>query len=64
MKSISEGRLKRCPCSRDTRGITGVNVLFALRARGRSGLASAGVWFAPLRPWLLGAAVVLLVLGF
>jgi hypothetical protein len=31
---------------------------------GALGLASISVWIAPLRPWLLGAAVVLLVLGF
>jgi hypothetical protein len=31
---------------------------------GALGLASMGVWIAPLRPWLLGAAVLLLVLGF
>jgi hypothetical protein len=31
---------------------------------GALGLASAGVWIAPLRPWLVGAAVFLLVLGF
>src|SRR5579885_1651301 len=31
---------------------------------GAVGLASVSVWIAPLRPWLLGAAVVLLVLGF
>ena len=31
---------------------------------GALGLASIGVWIAPLRPWLLGAAGLLLVLGF
>lgn len=31
---------------------------------GAVGLASVSVWIAPLRPWLLGAAVLLLVLGF
>jgi hypothetical protein len=31
---------------------------------GAVGLASISVWMAPLRPWLLGAAVLLLVLGF
>ena len=31
---------------------------------GALGLAGVGVWIAPLRPWLLGAAVLLLVLGF
>jgi len=31
---------------------------------GAVGLASVGVWIAPLRPWLLGAAAALLVLGF
>lgn len=31
---------------------------------GALGLASVSVWIAPLRPWLLGAAVLLLVLGF
>ena len=31
---------------------------------GAIGLAEVSVWIAPLRPWLLGAAVVLLVLGF
>ena len=31
---------------------------------GAVGLASISVWIAPLRPWLLGAAVLLLVLGF
>jgi hypothetical protein len=31
---------------------------------GALGLASIGVWIAPLRPWLLGVAVLLLVLGF
>lgn len=31
---------------------------------GALGLASVGVWIAPLRPWLLGAAVLLLALGF
>ena len=31
---------------------------------GALGLASIGVWIAPLRPWLLGAAVLLLVLSF
>src|SRR5579864_5006712 len=31
---------------------------------GALGLASIGVWIAPLRPWLLGAAVLLLALGF
>lgn len=31
---------------------------------GALGLASISVWIAPLRPWLLGAAVLLLVLGF
>jgi mercuric ion transport protein len=28
------------------------------------GLASISVWIAPLRPWLLSASVLLLVLGF
>lgn len=31
---------------------------------GALGLASVSVWIAPLRPWLLGAAVLLLLLGF
>jgi hypothetical protein len=31
---------------------------------GALGLTSISVWIAPLRPWLLGAAVLLLVLGF
>ena len=31
---------------------------------GALGLATVGVWIAPLRPWLLGAAVLLLFLGF
>ena len=31
---------------------------------GALGLASVSVWVAPLRPWLLGAAVILLGLGF
>ena len=31
---------------------------------GALGLASVGVWIAPLRPWLLGAAVLLVVFGF
>lgn len=31
---------------------------------GAMGLASIGVWIAPLRPWLLGAAGLLLILGF
>jgi len=31
---------------------------------GALGLASISVWIAPLRPWLLGAAVLLLVLSF
>ena len=31
---------------------------------GALGLASISVWIAWLRPWLLGAAVLLLVLGF
>jgi mercuric ion transport protein len=31
---------------------------------GAAGLASVSIWIAPLRPWLLGAAVLLLILGF
>lgn len=31
---------------------------------GALGFASVGAWVAPLRPWLLGAAVVLLLIGF
>jgi mercuric ion transport protein len=31
---------------------------------GAVGLAGISVWIAPLRPWLLGAALLLLVLGF
>lgn len=31
---------------------------------GALGLATVGVWIAPLRPWLLGLSVLLLVLGF
>lgn len=31
---------------------------------GALGLASISVWIAPLRPWLLGFAVLLLLLGF
>lgn len=31
---------------------------------GALGLAGIAVWIAPVRPWLLGAAVGLLVLGF
>ena len=31
---------------------------------GALGLATASVWIAPLRPWLLGFSVLLLVLGF
>ena len=31
---------------------------------GALGLASIGVFIAPLRPWLLGAAVLLLFVGF
>lgn len=31
---------------------------------GALGLAGVSVWIAPLRPWLLGAAVLLLALGF
>jgi|SRR5215472_2558621 len=30
---------------------------------GAVGLASISVWLAPLRPWLLGASVLLLVFG-
>jgi hypothetical protein len=31
---------------------------------GALGLASISVWMVPLRPWLLGAAVLLLFVGF
>lgn len=31
---------------------------------GALGLATISVWITPLRPWLLGFAVLLLVLGF
>jgi hypothetical protein len=31
---------------------------------GAAGLAGISIWIGPLRPWLLGAAVLLLVLGF
>jgi uncharacterized membrane protein len=31
---------------------------------GALGLASIAVWIAPLHPWLLGAAILLLVLSF
>ena len=31
---------------------------------GALGLASISVWIAPLRPWLLSAAILLLVVGF
>lgn len=31
---------------------------------GALGLATVSVWIAPLRPWLLGFSVLLLVLGF
>jgi len=31
---------------------------------GAAGLASMSVWVQPLRPWLLGASVALLCLGF
>ena len=31
---------------------------------GALGLASISIWIAPLRPWLLGAAVLLLMFGF
>jgi hypothetical protein len=31
---------------------------------GALGLATVSVWIEPLRPWLLGAAVLLLFLGF
>lgn len=31
---------------------------------GALGLASVSVWIAPLRPWLLGGAVLLLGVGF
>src|SRR5215472_2083267 len=31
---------------------------------GALGLAGFGVWIAPLRPWLLGGSVLLLILGF
>jgi hypothetical protein len=31
---------------------------------GALGLAGISVWIAPLRPWLLGAAVLLLAVGF
>jgi hypothetical protein len=31
---------------------------------GALGIASISVWLAAVRPWLLGAAVLLLVLGF
>lgn len=31
---------------------------------GAAGLAGVSIWLAPLRPWLLGASVVLLALGF
>ena len=55
---------KRRSGGRDTRGIVSVGLLFAFWNCWRSGLASISVWIAPLRPWLLGAAVLLLVLGF
>ena len=31
---------------------------------GAAGLAGVSIWLAPLRPWLLGVSVLLLVLGF
>lgn len=31
---------------------------------GALGLATVSVWIAPLRPWLLGFSVLLLILGF
>jgi hypothetical protein len=31
---------------------------------GAAGLAGVSIWLAPLRPWLLGASVALLALGF
>ena len=55
------------------RGVPTAAILAALSALacclpfglvGALGLASIGVWIAPLRPWLLGAAVLLLVLSF
>jgi mercuric ion transport protein len=55
------------------RGTSAAAILAALSALacclpfgivGALGLASISVWIAPLRPWLLGAAVLLLVLGF
>ena len=55
------------------RGASAAAILSALSALvcclpfglvGALGLASIGVWIAALRPWLLGAAVLLLVLGF
>lgn len=55
------------------RGVTAAAIIAALSALvcclpfgivGAFGLASASVWIAPLRPWLLGAAVLLLVVGF
>lgn len=55
------------------KGAPGAAILAALSALacclpfgilGALGLATVSVWIAPLRPWLLGAAVLLLVLGF
>ena len=31
---------------------------------GALGLATVSIWIAPLRPWLLGSSVLLLVFGF
>lgn len=60
MKAIERG----APAAAIVAALSALACCLPFGIAGALGLASVSVWIAPLRPWLLGAAVLLLALGF
>ena len=60
MKAIERG----APAAAMLAALSALTCCLPFGIVGALGLASVSVWIAPLRPWLLGAAVLLLAVGF
>lgn len=60
MKAVERG----APTAAIVAALSAIACCLPFGILGAVGLASASVWIAPLRPWLLGTAILLLVLGF
>ena len=59
MKALERG----APAAAILAALSALACCLPLGIVGALGLASVSVWLTPFRPWLLGAAVLLLALG-